>query len=104
MRKVSPEDAAETMKSCHRCGHSEVILYYSDKVEGYFVGECPQCGAYSQIMRADVFNNYRHRKPRKTGDPDEPWIGLLSPKGEIGFKDKKTTLIERIYSKIRKKR
>lgn len=104
MKKIETDEQTETLQSCHRCGQKEVVLYHSEKVEGYLVGECPKCGAYSEIIRADVFEKFSTRKPRKTGDPEEPWISRLRPRQETTFIDKKETMIQRIYSKIRKKR
>ncbi len=103
MKPSDSSEASENLGTCPRCGNQEVLLFYSEKVEGYYVGECQQCGAYSEIMSAKVFQQYRPQKPRKTGDREEPWVTRLSPRRELTFKDKRPAMISRIFKKIKEK-
>ncbi|MBF0289038.1 MAG: hypothetical protein HQM14_14565 [SAR324 cluster bacterium] len=104
MKKVDAVENSIGIENCIRCDSPDITWYYSDKTEGYYVCECQQCGSFSEVMRADVYEKYKPGKPRKTGDQEEPWISRLTPKGGFSFKDRRTTMIERIFLKIRNKR
>ncbi|MBF0277139.1 MAG: hypothetical protein HQM13_05085 [SAR324 cluster bacterium] len=104
---MKPIDSSKPIKDlgpCPRCRHPEVLLFHSEKVDGYYVSECEQCGAYSEIMSADVFQLYRPQKPRKTGDQNEPWLAQLSPRHTLSFTDRRTSIINKIFKKIKDKK
>ncbi len=104
MKKLSAAEVPEEWLRCVRCESKNVELFYNERVQGYYVTECKDCGSYSEIYRADVLQKYRPHKPRKTGDEEVPWVSQLTPKQNFSWKDRKTALIDRLFAKIRDKK
>ena len=104
MKQTSLETASFGIQTCSHCGSQDVIVYDSEKLEGYYLKECNQCHKISEIYRADAFKSYKNHRPIKTNSPKTPWILRFINIPHARRIDRRPPLIRRIIQTLKNKR
>ncbi len=63
-----------------------MLIFSSVEVGGYFLLECRECGAYSEVMDSEVLEKHLHQPPKKIGDGQARWVSQISTKIKMKHK------------------